>query len=377
VNKVTVGYPCQTLLWIAVLLVALHAEAQIPIKQDSINKSGNKRTLFAFPAIIHSPELSFAFGGAGNYYFRMGHDSTVRTSFIQALGLISLRKQLVFGVESTIFFPNERYLLRTQASVSHFPDRFWGLGNTSEAANREKYTIGQYFLFPQLLRKLRNNLFLGVAYEFQNVFFFDYGNGKPAGESIFDQENVAGRNGSIVSGLGLIFLYDGRNNTFNSSSGYYFSYYINQFTPVLGSQFTFLSQSLDARKYIPVGEKYVLAFQVVGNFAHGDVPVRSLFNIGSSSMLRGYYEGRYADKNLLAAQTEFRAPIIWRIGVVGFAGVGRVSHTLSQMSFSALKESYGLGLRYSVDKKEKLNLRLDFGWGKHSNGIYFNLAEAF
>jgi len=35
------------------------------------------------------------------------------------------------------------------------------------------------------------------------VFAFDYGDGKPPGSSIFDKQNVIGRNGSIVSGIGF------------------------------------------------------------------------------------------------------------------------------------------------------------------------------
>jgi hypothetical protein len=39
--------------------------------------------------------------------------------------------------------------------------------------------------------------------------------------------------------------------------------------------------------------------------------------------------------------------------------------------------SYGGGLRLLVHEKEKLNLRLDFGFGKGSSGIYVLLKEAF
>jgi hypothetical protein len=42
-----------------------------------------------------------------------------------------------------------------------------------------------------------------------------------------------------------------------------------------------------------------------------------------------------------------------------------------------LKPSLGSGLRYAIDKKEKLNLRLDVGFGHHSYGLYFNITEAF
>lgn len=95
-------------------------------------------------------------------------------------------------------------------------------------------------------------------------------------------------------------------------------------------------------------------------------------------IMRGYYDGRYTDKNLLAFQAEYRFHLIGRFGMVVFSGVGRVGHTSNDVfSMKHLKPSLGTGLRYAIDKKEKLNLRLDFGVGDRSDGFYFNIIEAF
>jgi hypothetical protein len=360
-------------------ILAFEASAQINLeKKDSINKQGKRRKLFAFPAVIYSPETTLAFGGAGNFYFKLGHDTTVRTSYVQGLALYTLRQQTVIGMESAIFFHDERFILKTKASASYFPDRFWGLGNDSQEGDMEHYTVGQYYFFPQLLRKTYKKLFLGLAYEFQNVFTFEYGSGKPPGTSIFDTQNVNGRYGSLVSGIGLVALWDGRDNTFSPSKGFYFSYYINNFTPALGSQFAYVSHAVDIRKYYTVAKNQVLAFQFVLNNNVGTVPVRSMSNIGNNSIMRGYYEGRYTDNNLLAAQVEHRFHLLGSFGMVAFAAAGRVGTTSSDLfSLQGLKPSIGTGLRYAIDKKEKLNLRLDVGFGQHSSGVYFNITEAF
>jgi hypothetical protein len=94
--------------------------------------------------------------------------------------------------------------------------------------------------------------------------------------------------------------------------------------------------------------------------------------------MRGYYEGRYQDKNLIAFQTELRTPVYKRWGAVIFTGVGKVSAHLPELfDFQELKPSLGIGLRFAINKKENLNLRVDAGFGKHSQGTYINLAEAF
>ncbi len=366
-------------LFFCLVVLSLESQAQINLeKKDSINRLGKKRKLFAFPAVIYSPETTLAFGAAGNFYFKLGKDNTVRTSYVQGLGLYTLRHQAVLGLESSIFFHDERYILKTKASSSYFPDRFWGLGNDTPNGNLEYYTVGQYYFFSQLLRKTYKSLFLGLAYETQNVFSFEYGSGIARGKSIFDTESVPGRFGSLVSGVGLVAFWDTRNNAFSPSRGFYFSYYVNNFSSFFGSSFAYTSQAIDVRKYFLLRKGQVLAFQFVLNTNDGDVPLRSMSNIGSNSMLRGYYEGRFTDKDLIGIQAEHRIPLIGRFGMVVFAATGRVgSKTSDLFVLERLKPSFGTGLRYAIDKKEKLNLRLDAGFGRRSNGLYFNITEAF
>ncbi len=94
--------------------------------------------------------------------------------------------------------------------------------------------------------------------------------------------------------------------------------------------------------------------------------------------MRGYYEGRYTDNNFIAAQVEHRFHLIERFGMVVFAAAGRVGlRPRDLFTFQGLKPSLGSGLRYAIDKKEKLNLRLDIGFGHRSTGVYFNITEAF
>ena len=93
--------------------------------------------------------------------------------------------------------------------------------------------------------------------------------------------------------------------------------------------------------------------------------------------MRGYYEGRYRDKKLLAMQTEYRIPIIWRFGAALFAGAGDVAPALSKFNLSSVKPSYGFGLRYLFDPVEKMCIRIDFGFGKGTSGMYITANEAY
>ena len=362
------------------------------VEPDTLTKTkkGKIKHIIGFPVLLYSPELTWAFGGAGNYYFKFSHkDSLIRTSFIQALGIVSLRGQLVLGFDGAIFFRTNDSFSGFTVRSAGFPIAFgaWAIIPTARIGNptRSRNTI----CFLSFSEMYTRKFYVGAAYESQNVFSFQY-YAKPNGDpSIFDTQNVAGRKGSFTSGLGLLLLWDSRNNSFSSSNGFYFQYYINKFSYVLGSQFEYVSQILDVRKYVSVSRTSVMAFQFLGNFNQGNVPVRSMANIGSGTIMRGYYDGRYTDKNLMAVQAELRQHLIHRLGMVAFAGVGKVANHFSEFfqsqsqtssnkaPFSGLKPSLGAGLRFAVDKGEKLNVRFDAGFGKLSHGIYLNLSEAF
>lgn len=111
-------------------------------------------------------------------------------------------------------------------------------------------------------------------------------------------------------------------------------------------------------------------------------PFYLLPQLGNDQMMRGYYTGRYRDRNLLAAQAELRYRFIPKLGAVAFLGAGSV---YNNRGFNLLnfKPSRGAGLRYFFDVNRGLSIRLDYGIGekrtneKRQKGFYVNLAEAF
>ncbi|HVA98183.1 MAG TPA: BamA/TamA family outer membrane protein, partial [Bacteroidia bacterium] len=150
------------------------------------------------------------------------------------------------------------------------------------------------------------------------------------------------------------------------------------FGNVLGSTFNYANYLLDMRKFLKIYKNQILAGQIICNVNNGDVPIRSLASLGGSDMMRGFYEGRFKDNDMAAGQAEYRIPVWWHFGVVGFFGVGEVSKTISEMAFNQLKYSAGGGIRYAISKSEKLNMRLDYGFTAQDKGVfYFNIAEAF
>ena len=92
--------------------------------------------------------------------------------------------------------------------------------------------------------------------------------------------------------------------------------------------------------------------------------------------MRGYYEGRYRDKNKIETQIELRQHIWRRNGIVLWAGAGTVFPKFSKMRINHVLPNYGLGYRWEF--KKNVNVRLDYGLGKAGqSGFIFNINEAF
>lgn len=341
---------------------------KLPIKAPA-----NIRHVLVLPIIASSIETGWSFGGASAATFRLGRDTATRTSNAEGLALYTTRKQFVAALNGSIYLPGERFIMNEQLSYSSFPDEFWGLGKRAPDSNEEDYKFKQYFIFlhPQFL--VARSLFVGVVYQYQRVFNIDY----PAG-GVFDKQNVIGRFGYHVSGLGGSLTYDTRNNAFAPDKGVMLQFYFDVFAKPIGSNYLYSSYVVDLRRFLRIYRDQVLALQLLGNFNSGEVPLRSLGSLGGASEMRGYYAGRYRDKNAGVMQAEYRVPLFWRFGAVAFADMGNVGPELRDVNFQHFKYSYGGGLRFALNKQEKLNLRLDYGVAKGgSNGFYLQLGEAF
>jgi outer membrane protein assembly factor BamA len=359
-------------LWIWPVLLYIFI-FEIPAKaQDSTTK---KPQLLVLPVIANSVETSWSFGGVMSFTYSLKPgDTTIRTSNLQGLSLYTLKKQFLAVLDGAIYFPGEKYIVSHQLSYSSFPDKFWGLGNKTPNSNEEAYEFKQVYLRLHGQKLIGNRLFIGLLYEFQQLINIDY-----IKNGLFDQEKVLGRDGYRVSGLGLSLTYDTRNNAFAPDKGEMLQAFFNHFEPILGSSYEYTNYVIDLRKYIKLPKEQVLAGQFFGFFTTGDVPFRSLASLGGAGSMRGFYSGRFKDKNMLVLQAEYRVPLFWRIGAVAFSGVGDVGRNFNDFSLSNIKVSYGGGLRIALKKSEKLNLRVDYGFGNNrlARGFYLQLAEAF
>ena len=119
----------------------------------------------------------------------------------------------------------------------------------------------------------------------------------------------------------------------------------------------------------------MLAFQGVAGITIGDPPFYMMNDLEDT--LRGFSNNRFVDNNMLALQTEYRLPLFWRLGMVGFVGVGQVFDDLSNFSIGEFIPSAGLGLRVNLIRDHSINLRIDYGVSSVDSSFDIKFMEAF
>lgn len=331
------------------------------------------RRFLVLPVIFKSPETGFATGISGAWNFRMSKDSLTRPSILQMVTLFTQRGQNVEAIDGTMYFPREKTILYLQSSHAYYPDKFWGLGPYTRDEWKEKYLFEQFYFFPHVKHKWGKHFFTGGLYEFQHVYNIGYTRG-----GAFDTCAFNGKSNYYVSGLGGSLSYDTRNAAYWPTKGMFTQLQYTGFNKFLLSDFNVDKIIFDTRFFKAVNTNQVIAIQVYSYLTFGSNPLRELAALGGTNNLRGIYNGRYRDKNFYSLIGEYRVPVYKRISCVVFGGLGSVFNNQRDIAVSAIKYSYGGGVRIALLKKEKLNFRIDYGYSdKRNNGLYFTVGECF
>lgn len=330
------------------------------------------------PIIYYSPETSLGFGLGSKYLFKFkgsGHEA--RTSNMPISLLYTLKNQFFIFSGFEVFTNQEKWVITGNIIFQNYPRLFYGVGRSTPESNEEIYDSYQFLIEPILMKRVFTRyLFLGGGLRYNTIY-----NTEIEESGLLDTTRPTGFDGSTSVGVEFAALYDSRDNILNASKGWYLEFTRGFYYPSLGSTHKFDLTRFDLRYYKSLSENNdgVLAFQAKGHFSNGDVPLAEHALFGSEEIMRGYIEGRYIEKNLLVTQLEYRRTFKnSRFGFVTFFGLGDVYSNSKELKLNDIKLNYGAGLRFMLDKREKLNIRFDYGVGNESSGnLYVNVAEAF
>jgi hypothetical protein len=329
----------------------------------------------AYPYIFYSPETSLAFGGGGIVYFKLYQNPTAKSSSITPSFYYTVNGQYDITIIPELFLMDDKLKIWSKLNYSSYFDRYYGIGNSTAEIENDQYLQDNIQAQIKLQPKLFDDrLNIGINYEIRNMSVAD----KKGNPFLENDSTIVGREGGLTSGLGLALAWDTRDNNFFPSQGGYYEAYTSNFFNFIASDFNYSKTVVDLRQYLNLTSDHVLAMQGYLLSEGGTPPFYDLGLLGGSKLMRGTIMGRYRDKTYYVIQSEYRMPqLVWRFGLILFAGFGDVAPAVGKITISTVKPTYGFGIRFRFDELEKVEIRMDVGFGKGSNGIYFDINQAF
>lgn len=384
-------------------------------QQDSLVETRRKTKFLALPAVAYSPENGFLAGGLGSVFYDLAKgDSLSRMSSLAFIGMITTKKQLILGLRWNAYMPQERYIMDGEIAYRNDVDRHYGIGNNadmivhdittlsngdvriSNTKNYLDFRLKRISLKANFYRKIKRKVYVGALLHAEHSFDFNLFEGQSF-EPTSEVTYVPVQSTIIGAGLGLVF--DTRKTSDNPLYGTYLQLKTLVYNDLIGSEYDYNVWTLDLRHYWNTWKKHTFALRFVSDqryHTHEALPVYSMPTIGGKEFLRGYYEGTYRDNHLLAMEVEYRLPLwqdenssIWRfwrrLGMTAFASAAKVYPSWEQLSFDDIRVTIGIGGRYALDFEQRINLRIDIGYGLDKEadyngrqwGFYFFISEAF
>lgn len=343
-----------------------------------VDSTGFQTRIVLAPIAYFEPNTSLGFGFGANLLFKTkGAGPDTRTSNIPIGISYTLKNQVFFTSGYTVFFPEEKWLLRGNLDYTDFPQNYFGVGNGTTEADGSAITYQRLLIEPLLLRQVAPKLFTGGGFRYNTYYnneLVEATEALPAGASL--QDSLGSKN----VGLEFAASYDNRDNVLNAQKGILAEFTQGFYGTVLGGTSVFQLSKLDLRGYRRLNPKGVLGFQLFGRYGTGETPIQELSYLGGPELLRGFPEFRFRDRLAVFAQAEYRWQTWQSIGFVFYGGAGQVAAGVDALAIPELRYSLGTGLRVTIIPKENINLRVDYalGLGKsNGSGFYLGLGEAF
>lgn len=374
IQKISTLFSFLLIIYCCSFSASLTASTPSTLPLLAVNKDTSKvqkGNLIAVPLVFFTPETRWGFGAASIYAFRFnGQSADSRPSQLQVGFAYTLENQLLSYAPYQFFFKD--YNFYGELGYYRYFYNFYGVGNDQPTDFEETYAVNYPRVRLNFLKKITPNTYFGFRY-----WFDDFNIVEVEADGQLAEGKITGSDGGVVSGAGVVLNYDTRDNIFSPSKGYLIEAISFFNSPSLGSDFSFQRYAVDAAKYFPLPWKHTLAVNAFGDFVVGDPPFNQMAVLGGTKKARGYYEGRFRDNNLLLIQAEYRFPIIWRFGAVVFGSYGGVADKISNFQLANFRYTYGGGIRFMLDPKEKINIRFDAGFAKNASGFYVTIGEAF
>ena len=332
-------------------------------------------TIIPIPIPIKSPTFGAGMILGLGYVFRLREEDEISPPSTVALAFAftnSGTRGAVLG--GRLYFAENKYQAAFAMGKGRAVYDFYGIGQ--RPGQPEVFvTLHQSggVVFGEFMRNVGKNIFVGPRYQYRKLSVH-VGGGEPVpGGFIIPPIDLT----STTASLGFHVQRDLRDNTFYPTKGSFWNIKADFFGKSIGSNRTYQTYRADYNGYKTMRKGHVLAYRTSLCSVSDKSPFYDLCLYGASSDLRGYTAGKFQDQRMFASQAEYRAELPYRFGLVGFAGVGGVAQRWKDLRFDELLPAAGAGLRFKLDKKNRINYRIDLGFGRSGHTLSMSVTEAF
>lgn len=341
--------------------------------RDSNKQKPNKKIDFGFiPGPNYSATTGLGLGLLGTATYSADHtDPTLPRSNASVYSNMTTAGFFVVGLRGNHIFPHESFQLDYKVNLSTFSTSYWGMGyaNADNDDNETDYRRNRINAMARFMVKLAPNTYIGPFVNYRVTQASDV------------NEDFSylwqGQDKTIHTyTAGLSFTYDSRDFMLNASKGVFVQ--IDQtFTPRCfgNGKYNFSTTEATFATYGKLWKGAILAGELHGQFNYGHIPWSQLATVGSNDRMRGYYEGRYNDKNVIEGQVELRQHIKGRNGVVAWVALANAFPDFKNIAWRYTLPNAGVGYRWEF--KKRINIRVDYGFTRNGGGLIFNINEAF
>lgn len=353
-------YSCLTIIF---LCFSLSSAGQ------GVTDSTKSSSFAAIPYINYNNTLGTSFGLLGQVYYPINKADTISPSSSSGvIGLYTTNKSYFVTAFQRLYLNEDRWRILAALGFGNFNYEYWQDLPFNDGTFIG-FGTGANFGFLRVERKVYKNLYLG----FQGIFSetitdFDLPDFVP------DTLRTDKRN---MNSLGYSINLDNREHQINPYGGYNIEFKNIFYRKWMNSgnnfeQFQFIYNHF----YKIKNKRNILATRMTASIATGDVPFQGQSVVGQDD-IRGYSNGKYRNNQVYAIQAEYRWRFYKKFGMVGFAGVASAVKDFNDLFSSELLPGVGVGIRYMMIEKERVNIGLDVAKGKDDWGLYFRIGESF
>ena len=385
------------------------------VEGEKKQKKEKKVDMTILPVIAANPTVGVLFGVLPGFNWNMGTEADTRNSTALAGFYYTTLNQLFTSVRANAFTKGDGFNLLTDIRFNLNAQPTYGLGSVLDRSTlvggndnpsdnpyppfqEQEMMSFNNFRFYQTVQKRhkKTNLFYGIGYHL-DIFWniddnqLDLSTNPQRITHHYQYQTLKGlpTESYTQSGLSANTTFDSRDNVVNPYTGQLAAISFRAFPKFLGSTTSASQLWVEYRTYVNLKKsrpRNLLAFWTYGWFVtSGTSPYLALPAIGWDMFARSgrpFTQGRIRGEDLMYGEAEWRFPLQktknkW--GGVLFMNTSTASSRTENINlFSNFVLGYGLGLRFAINEKKRVNIGMDYGFGANgAQGLFVNLNEYF